>query len=126
MSDWSYSLGNGYVIVRSSSKSIHLVYSEYDENYGTIVLNNFYITEYSQSKHHIGLSGIPTTGLSASEEEVKSDVRVFYCVNVDSGKVFGPYSTEEPLIVYSPELAHWKSTKDIPNILAEQDSQLSK
>ena len=117
--DWQYELTGGYAINRLNAHGIALIHYEKEDTTGVYVIPNFYVTDFCMNQEYIGVKGIPTADMWATDEEMQSNNRVLYLVDVASGVVYGPYLNiedfhEECDIVSSGDMGAWQSTNEIP------------
>lgn len=87
--DWKYSLSDSYALVRFNAHGIQLVRQE-----GDIVLPRFFVTDFFVNEDCIGIKGVETIGTWATDEEIGSDKRVFYLIDLAIDKIIGPLSNE--------------------------------
>lgn len=119
LSDWSYELTGGYEIWRINSRDIALVYCEREKDSCKTVIDNFYVTDFSMNARYIGVKGVPHTDMhGASEEDLASDVRKFYLVDVTSGELYGRFDSKTEydakcLELSTGEMEPWKSTEGL-------------
>jgi hypothetical protein len=83
------------------------------------VIENFFVTDFCSNQGFIGVKGIPTADIWATDEELQSQDRVYYLVEVTSGQVHGPYQDLESFdekchTISSRELGRWTSTANDP------------
>ena len=118
LSDWTYELNGGYEIWRLNSRDIQLVYRERGENFAEILINNYFVTDFSVNEGFIGVKGIPYADEVASEEDLASDTRVFYLLDVTSGELYGPFESKTEydakcLELSTGEMNPWKNTEGL-------------
>lgn len=119
LSDWTYELNGGYEIWRVNSHNIELVYRDREQNYTKVVIDNLFVTDFSLNERFIGVKGIPYAGMhSASDEELESNVRVFYLVDVTRGELYGRFDSKKEydakcLELSTGEMLPWRTTKGL-------------
>lgn len=116
--DWEYELTGGYAINRMNAHGIALVrYTDSTET-GVVVIPNFYVTEFCMNQNYIGVRGIQTTGMWATDKELQSQNRVLYLVDIRNGDIYGPHSNMEIFetqcdVLSAGNMGTWQSTTDI-------------
>jgi hypothetical protein len=116
--DWRYQLTGGYAINRINAHGIALVHYGEDEDIGSYVITNFYVTDFCMNQEYIGVRGIPTVDMWATDSEIQGERRVLYLVDVASRDIYGPYSNLERFkeqcdIVSSGDMGAWQSTTEL-------------
>lgn len=103
--DWTQELHSGYAISCVNSNEIVIVRKERSDQIGySFVIDNFYVSAYWTNSHYIGLKGIQTKDIIATDEELNSGISCYYLVNTTDAKVLGPFESEEVLIEFCSEM----------------------
>lgn len=113
--DWEYALTGGYAINRINAHGIALVRYEDSTESGVVVIPNFFVTNFCMNQNYIGIKGIQTAGMWATDEEIQSQNRELYLVNIPSGDIYGPYSNPESFekkcdLLSVGDMGEWQST----------------
>ena len=112
--DWQYELKDGYTIIRVNAHGIELARYNPDWDGYENILNHYYITDFCMNEAYIGVRGIPTADIWATDEELQSSNRVYYLVDISNGNCYGPdsklefYNHCEQLS--TGDLGDWQST----------------
>lgn len=96
--DWELPLFEQYYLIKGNNSSIKICKATDVSGLYENVLTYFYVTKYSVFEPFICLEGIPTDGLFVAEDELASDNRQYYLLDVRDENLYGPYDTEESLI----------------------------
>lgn len=119
--DWTYELVGGYVLNRINGHSIVLGHSNHSEISGSssIVIQGYYVTDFCMDQEYIGVRGIPTMGMFATDEELESKQRWYHLIDISNDEVLGPYESEEEFVSICAEagtgdLGQWRSTAELP------------
>lgn len=116
--DWTKELCAGYAIDCVNSHEILLVYIEDPEQLSnSIVIKNYYIVAYWFNDQYIGLKGIQTQRIAASDEELKSENFSYYLIDAIDAEIIGPFETEATFIEHCMALGlkdtiKWQSTSE--------------
>lgn len=116
--DWKYALTNGYAIVRINAHGIALVHYKDPTGSGESVIPNFFVTDFCMNQAYIGVKGIRTEDIWATDKEIQNGKRMLYLVDVSKGDVHGPYSDMESFKNRCDKLScgnmsSWKSVDEI-------------
>lgn len=117
--DWRYDLVDGYAITRVNSRHICLLHYETEDGSGRYVIEKFFVTDFCRSQNFIGLQGIPTADIFATEEELTKTERCFYIVDINGEIIHGPYADREEFVtrwagLSGDVLPDWTSTEEMP------------
>lgn len=116
--DWKYELIEGYTINRINAHGVALVHYDGSGVSGTYVISNFYVTDYCLNQRFIGVQGIPTADMWATDTELSVETRTFYLLDASNDILYGPYAnvndfTTQCNTLSSGNMGEWRSINDI-------------
>lgn len=116
--DWKYELIEGYAINRINAHGVVLVHYDTLSDSGAYVISNFYVTDYCLNQRFIGIQGIPTVDMWATDAELVVETRTFYLLDASKDILYGPYVTASDfaaqcVTVSSGNMGEWCSVNDI-------------
>ena len=114
--DWTIELQSGYGIDHVNSHEIFVIHRENPNQLGaSIVIENYCVRAYWAFDNYIGLEGIETQEIAASDEELESPNTSYYLIGTIDGAVDGPFHTQSDFLEYCATLGleiipTWTST----------------
>ena len=119
LSDGSYHLTGEYYISHINAHCICLETSSDPENgsYKTHI-PNFFIVKFCNNDQYIGLWGVITEKIFASDLEKEQGERVYYLVATNDGSIFGPFEEESAYLAQCEllgvgEMGEWLRPRDV-------------